>query len=84
MSADEETPVVAAEDAAPTNGEAGANNNANKSKKGREKKDEKPIEELFDLSKPIPKVWRLPLFWSVVSSLWTMLSLHLLPLHLST
>jgi hypothetical protein len=37
---------------------------ANKNGKGRGKKDDTPIEELFDLSQPIPKV-REPLIFLV-------------------
>jgi hypothetical protein len=55
MSAEEVTIPV---EAGPveTNNDAGAAANTTNGKKGRERKDEKPIEELFDLSKPIPKV----------------------------
>jgi hypothetical protein len=39
-----------------TNGDAGPTGTAPNGKKGKDRKDEKPIEELFDLSKPIPRV----------------------------
>lgn len=37
----------------------GVDGKADKKKSTRPRKDEKPIEELFDLTKPIPKVWVL-------------------------
>jgi hypothetical protein len=40
--------------AAPANGDAAKENNNKKNQ--RNKREDKPIEELYDLSKPIPKV----------------------------
>jgi hypothetical protein len=56
--AEEPTVVAVAEDAAPVVAEEG-----DKKKRAPFKRDETPVEELFDLTKPIPRVSHEPSNW---------------------
>jgi hypothetical protein len=56
MAEEGKKPAAAAAAAAPANGDAAKENNNKKNQ--RNKREDKPIEELYDLSKPIPKVRR--------------------------
>jgi hypothetical protein len=40
----------------PTNGEAAVKSNNGKPNRNKQKSDQKPIEELYDLTQPIPRV----------------------------
>jgi hypothetical protein len=52
------TPAVdtAVKDAVPTNGDAGAAASERKPRGDRDRRDEVPIEDIYDLTKPLPKV----------------------------
>ena len=56
MSEEDTTPTAPAATEATENGAAGADTKPESKGPRRKKEDEKPIEELYDLSKPIPRV----------------------------